>query len=620
MTSQVFVDYSQQTPVTASWLNDINVTVYQALGAGGVAPTTAAQVLTNLGLSPGTGASLIGTSLGDTVEESLNALHLTDYTALRAYTGHQKSIYITGYFPSTTPSGIAGTFVRDDNDTTSTDNGGTVIVASNGKRWKRAFTEAISVDWFGAVSDGVTDSSAAVRSALDSIGPRGGVVEFKTAGPYLIGSVVYIPQRTTIFSGPGIVIRGKNTSLVGSGANTIFESGTGQYSTVALGGATNFGQANESVASIHYNSRIEGFNFSNCGSPLRLFNWLQGCGVKDIYATAFSTFYFLRCFYLDLSDVIGRPLDNARAAGTPIFWFDETNNTITFNNVRASGITSDGLRKGIGFMFSGGVEAITLPTSTSMEGCVTGLSLTSFIYDMIVNSYFEANNTHIDASTATILHMDVDDCWFNDGTVAIAANNWVDGRIGNGNNFQPTAGTVTLGAGCTNEVYLPAQPLTEVTHTTWKAAPTGWTINAGCEVIRNDIIYNSAGGFSSPWFRNAPASSGGSGIAPMAFTGACFNVGNTIPYSTTSTPGGNTLQIDTKIAWSANLATVKFDILVNHTSASVVSGELSCNNTIFRLDAGAFTVTSADNGSGLLRLTLAGFGAITSYSGKVRII
>lgn len=74
------------------------------------------------------------------VKDDLDALQLPDYAALRAYKGPRKSVYVTG-------AGIAGMFVRDDADTTSEDNGGTVIVA-NGKRWKRDTGAAVNIKWF----------------------------------------------------------------------------------------------------------------------------------------------------------------------------------------------------------------------------------------------------------------------------------------------------------------------------------------------------------------------------------------------------------------------------------------------------------------------------------------
>lgn len=48
MSDTTFTDGT--TVVDASWLNDINIAVYRAIGAGGVAPTTPAQVVANLGV------------------------------------------------------------------------------------------------------------------------------------------------------------------------------------------------------------------------------------------------------------------------------------------------------------------------------------------------------------------------------------------------------------------------------------------------------------------------------------------------------------------------------------------------------------------------------------------
>lgn len=71
MADTTFVD--QSTVIVAAWLNDVNDTVYSALGAAGVAPTTAAQVRTNIGLGTMatqaasavaiTGGTIAGTSI-----------------------------------------------------------------------------------------------------------------------------------------------------------------------------------------------------------------------------------------------------------------------------------------------------------------------------------------------------------------------------------------------------------------------------------------------------------------------------------------------------------------------------------------------------------------------------
>ena len=102
------------------------------------------------------GSSLVGYD-GGTVQDVMDsAKPMADYVALRAYTGRATSVRITS-------NGLSGFFYRDDADTTSLDNGGTIIVANNGKRWKRLFDGAVNVKWFGAVGDGVADDTAALN-------------------------------------------------------------------------------------------------------------------------------------------------------------------------------------------------------------------------------------------------------------------------------------------------------------------------------------------------------------------------------------------------------------------------------------------------------------------------
>jgi hypothetical protein len=104
----------------------------------------------------------------------LGQRELTNYNALRAYTGLATRVYIEGTSPITgLPSAIAGDFVYNSNDTTSADNGGTIIVDALGRRWYREFTGDVSVTWFGADPTGVSDSGAAIAAATNScVGKR----------------------------------------------------------------------------------------------------------------------------------------------------------------------------------------------------------------------------------------------------------------------------------------------------------------------------------------------------------------------------------------------------------------------------------------------------------------
>lgn len=87
---------------------------------------------------------------------------LEDYVALRAYTDRGLGVRIRKH-------GIAGIFERDASDTTSADNGGTIILDGIGRRWKRRYEGPLQAQWFGAVGDGVVDDGAALNLALAAL-------------------------------------------------------------------------------------------------------------------------------------------------------------------------------------------------------------------------------------------------------------------------------------------------------------------------------------------------------------------------------------------------------------------------------------------------------------------
>ena len=124
---------------------------------------------------------------------------VADYTALRNYTGRATQVRITA-------DGIAGFFKYDSTETTSTDNGGTIIVAGT-KRWKRVFDGVVNVKWFGALGNGVTDDTAAFTAAgssapnVEVVVPRG--VYLLSSAPAPTGNVTWVIQKWAMFIGAG---------------------------------------------------------------------------------------------------------------------------------------------------------------------------------------------------------------------------------------------------------------------------------------------------------------------------------------------------------------------------------------------------------------------------------
>lgn len=95
-----------------------------------------------------------------------NSYPLGTYVDLRAYSLGATRVDVLGV--STPLDGGAGLFVMDASDTTSVDNGGTIIVDALGRRWKRIIDAQILPQWFGGDPKGVLESSAAITACANA--------------------------------------------------------------------------------------------------------------------------------------------------------------------------------------------------------------------------------------------------------------------------------------------------------------------------------------------------------------------------------------------------------------------------------------------------------------------
>lgn len=166
-----------------------------------------------------------------TVGEQLGATGrvVTTIAALKALskTGVGRA-FVLGYYAA--GDGGGGQYYYDAADTVSTDNGGTIIVASDAGRWKLSGQQWVSICQFGADKAGVLDSTAAVAAALAAVNyvaaPPG---TFKMSALTLVAA-----GKSLVGAGPGA------TTFVISNDNIVFRA-TGQSVTLASFAVTKSG-------------------------------------------------------------------------------------------------------------------------------------------------------------------------------------------------------------------------------------------------------------------------------------------------------------------------------------------------------------------------------------------
>jgi len=109
-----------------------------------------------------------------------------------------------------TDLGQEGFFQYDPADSTTPDNTGTVLVSTNGKRFKRDVSDVIVATWFGTKSDGVTADTVALQAALQAAEGKKLYIP-KQSGPYYLSGQLFVSSNTTIEFEPGTIVQAVDT-------------------------------------------------------------------------------------------------------------------------------------------------------------------------------------------------------------------------------------------------------------------------------------------------------------------------------------------------------------------------------------------------------------------------
>ncbi|MBU9469114.1 hypothetical protein LGM75_27755 [Burkholderia multivorans] len=173
-------------------------------------------------LANGAGAALItydNQSLVDIFSLHLNRV-VESVAALRALSKVAYTrAFVTGYYRAS--DGGGGSYQLDPDDVASLDDGGTVIVANDGGRWKLQVTSTISVKQFGAKGGGVVDDAPAFSRARTAV-PAGTRIAVPSDTYYLSSNPMAGNTKTVFWDiAVGATFKGPGAGVVG-GFGTMF--------------------------------------------------------------------------------------------------------------------------------------------------------------------------------------------------------------------------------------------------------------------------------------------------------------------------------------------------------------------------------------------------------------
>jgi len=120
----------------------------------------------------------------------------------------QAQCSVLGYYAAA--DGGEGQFWYASTDTTSADNGGTIIVDTSARRWYRMTGGApLNVRWFGAKGNATTDDTAAIQACITAAQGTNPRSVYAPVGQYVVSATLNITDALTIYGdnpgiGPGV--------------------------------------------------------------------------------------------------------------------------------------------------------------------------------------------------------------------------------------------------------------------------------------------------------------------------------------------------------------------------------------------------------------------------------
>ena len=219
---------------------------------------------------------------------------VANYAALRAYTGTDSAVLVSGR--SVASDGLGGVFNLVSGDSTTADDDGIILVSSDSRRWKRNFTGLPYAAWFGVPSGlNFTVAPLTVNYATQ-------VQNAVTVGCNLYGGVIFPEGHIRIDS--SITFPNKAFDLIGnSGTRTEFyatvdgtkmfdfSSCNGPAKTITNIGFSKIGTGYANIIGI-YTNNTNGLYIHNCWARGLQYGMRYHGSFINVHNSAFEYNYF----------------------------------------------------------------------------------------------------------------------------------------------------------------------------------------------------------------------------------------------------------------------------------------------------------------------------------------
>jgi hypothetical protein len=211
---------------------------------------------------------------------AIDAVASTATDSLYDYTGTSNGdqASVAGYYVP--GDGGGGMFYWNSTSTAADDAGVTILPTGHvgAGRWKRIYSGAVNVKWFGAKGDNVTNDTVPIQAAVDSILSTGGIVTFPD-GTYLMGQVTITDSDGVTLDGTGAVLTLTGTdggfdssgvlsnltikgfNCVGDGTSTNDQN---LYKSTAASSITNIKILNNTISNIQVGISVSSENGGSC--------------------------------------------------------------------------------------------------------------------------------------------------------------------------------------------------------------------------------------------------------------------------------------------------------------------------------------------------------------------